>query len=96
MSLIQMIDSLSLGGGNSLEINSCAFIIPLLIKCKARSWGRGEELGWSLNKKKEVGEPAQESMPRLRPHVGIISAVRGHLVTALAKLGKQSSDILVG
>lgn len=41
VSLIQMIDSLSPGGGNSLEINSCAFIIRPLIKCKAMRWGRG-------------------------------------------------------
>lgn len=46
---------------------------------------------------KQVGRggPFQESMPRLRPHVGIISTSRGQLVTALAKPGKQSSDILV-
>lgn len=38
-------------------------------------------------------QPAQDSMPRLRPHVGITSSGRGHLVTALAKPGTQSSDI---
>lgn len=46
---------------------------------------------------KGVGEkPAQKSVPRLRPHVGIISTGRDQLVTTVAKLGKQSSDILVG
>lgn len=41
------------------------------------------------------GEPFQESLPRLRPHVGVVSTGRGQLVTALAKPGKQSSNILV-
>lgn len=41
------------------------------------------------------GESFQESMPRLRPHVGIISTGRGQLVTELANPGKQSSNILV-
>lgn len=56
--------------------------------------GRGSVL--AIKQQEGGGNPAQESMPRLRPHVGIISTGRDQLVTALAKLGKQSSDILVG
>lgn len=85
-----MIHSLSLGGRNSLEINSCAFIIRSLIKCKAMRWGRGS-LCWSLNKKKEVGVgvgTCSGVYAEAQPHVGIVSTGREQLVTALAKLGK--------
>lgn len=82
------------GGRNSLEINSWAFITPLLIKCKAMSWGGRGNLCWSLNKK--VGGIAPESIPRCRPHVGTISTGRSQLFRAVAKPRTQSGDIWEG
>lgn len=60
-------DRLALPGGrNSLEINNCALITPLLIKCKAMRWGEGYS---RLVIKQEGGG----NCPRIHTHVQIPS-----------------------